>query len=79
MIILQFGSTMLGLATTIPALAPGAFTPFEPMLFKIPCSAIGLSADKYSSIVAPRGDSLGCPKIPAEDRSQAAALLSHQH
>ena len=37
----QSGSFLLGLATTIPELAPWAFPPFAPILFNIPSSAYG--------------------------------------
>lgn len=40
---------MLGLATTTPGNAPGAFEPFAPMLFSTPCSAAGLSDASHES------------------------------
>lgn len=40
---------MLGLATTTPGDAPGAFEPFAPILFKTPCNATGLSVARYES------------------------------
>ena len=43
----------------MPALAPGALDPVDPILFSTPCSATGLSlAMKFASEPVPRLDSL---------------------
>lgn len=46
---LQFGSDWLGLATTIPALAPGTFWPLGPILSRTPWSAMGVSVVRNES------------------------------
>ena len=39
----QLGLLLLGLATTIPFFAPDTLEPVDPILFKTPCIATGLS------------------------------------
>ena len=51
----QSGFSFVGLATTKPKATPTAFDPADPMLFRMPCRAIGLSeAMKSSSDVVAR-------------------------
>lgn len=46
---IQLGSLLLGLAMTIPGLAPAVNAPSGPMLFSRPCKAIGVSLDRNES------------------------------
>jgi hypothetical protein len=71
---------VLGLAITIPGLAPGALAPFEPILFKTPCNAIGDSFERYLSTVnVVSGKGSACARPPRKDRSWITVLFSHQH
>lgn len=44
---LQLGATLEGLAITRPEPAPATFAPSGPILFRMPCKAIGVSEAMY--------------------------------
>ena len=78
----QFGFDVEGLATTMPALAPGALDPVDPILFSTPCSATGLSlAIKLAREPVPRLDSLegsvGRARHDERHRTVAAARFEN--
>lgn len=61
---------MLGDATTTPAFAPATFAPFAPMLARMLCRAMGLSAASQDS---KDPVALGCRTSCADNASEVAA------
>ncbi len=69
---LQSGLTLLGLATTKPAPAPGTMEPLGPMLFSAPCRATAFSEATKELRSLARSSALGTARtrVPRTERRE---------